>query len=67
MPKVLKSLGWIGAIAMLMVGGGIIIHKVVYLHWLTGLSQGLPVLLSMFVEYFITPVIVSIFVGVVIL
>jgi predicted DNA repair protein MutK len=65
MPKVLKSLGWIGAIAMLMVGGGIIIHKVVYLHWLTGLSQGLPVLLSMFVEYFITPVIVSIFVGVV--
>jgi predicted DNA repair protein MutK len=26
MPKVLKSLGWIGAIAMLMVGGGIIIH-----------------------------------------
>ena len=65
MPKVLKSLGWIGAIAMLMVGGGIIIHKVVYLHWLTGLSQGLPMLLSMFVEYFITPVIVSIFVGVV--
>jgi predicted DNA repair protein MutK len=64
MPKVLKSLGWIGVIAMLMVGGGIIIHNIVYLHWLTELSQGLPVLLSMFVEYFATPVIVSIIVGV---
>jgi predicted DNA repair protein MutK len=63
MPKVLKSLGWIGAIAMLMVGGGIIVHNVVYLHWLTELSQGLPVLLSMFVEYFATPVVVSIVVG----
>jgi predicted DNA repair protein MutK len=27
MPKILKSLGWIGAIAMLMVGGSIIIHN----------------------------------------
>ena len=64
MPKILKSLGWIGAIAMLMVGGSIIIHNVVYLHWLAELSQGLPVLLSVFVEYFVTPVIVSIMTGV---
>jgi len=64
MPKILKSLGWIGAIAMLMVGGSIIIYNVVYLHWLAELSQGLPVLLSVFVEYFVTPVIVSIMTGV---
>ena len=37
-PKVLKSLGWIGAIAMLIVGGGIIIHNVMYLHWLAELN-----------------------------
>ena len=27
MPKVMKALGWIGIVAMLMVGGGIIVFK----------------------------------------
>lgn len=65
MPKILQALGWIGAVAMLMVGGGIIIHNVVYLHWLLDLAQGLPIILSMFVVYFLAPVFVSTIVGVI--
>ncbi|ALE53142.1 hypothetical protein SP60_08060 [Candidatus Thioglobus autotrophicus] len=64
MPKVLKALGWIGAFAMLMVGGTILIHNLGFLHGLTLLGGSLPVLASTLLDFVIIPAIVSIVTGV---
>ncbi len=66
MPKVLKTLGWIGMIAMLMVGGGIIIHNVEFLHFLSHVGQGLPYILPVLMEFFISPVSVALILGAII-
>jgi predicted DNA repair protein MutK len=66
MPKVLKTLGWIGMIAMLMVGGGIIIHNVEFLHFLSYVGQGLPYILPVLMEFFISPVSVALILGAII-
>ena len=63
MPKVLKSLGWIGAVAMLIVGGSIIIHNITYLHGLIHLGSELPSIMPFVLEFFVVPVGVSILVG----
>ena len=63
MPKVLKALGWIGMIAMLMVGGGIIIHNIDILHFLSHLGQELPLFLPIVMEFGIIPILVSIIIG----
>jgi len=67
MPKVLKTLGWIGMIAMLMVGGGIIMHNIDQLHFLSSLGGSLPLLLPLIMEFFITPVTLAIVVGILII
>ena len=63
MPKVLKTLGWIGMIAMLMVGGSILIHNLEFLHGLNQWKDSPPLIISFLVEYFITPVIIAMTVG----
>lgn len=55
MPKVLKSLGWIGMVAMLMVGGSIVIHNIGFLHPLTHLGGELSFAPSLIVQFFIIP------------
>jgi predicted DNA repair protein MutK len=67
MPKVMKALGWIGVIAMLMVGGGILIHNIPFLHGLSNLGASLPLILSALTEYFVTPIIVALIIGVIML
>lgn len=67
MPKVLKTLSWIGMIAMLMVGGGIIMHNIDQLHFLSSLGNSLPLLLPLIMEFFITPVTLAIVVGILII
>ena len=59
----IKSLGWIGAVAMLIVGGSIIIHNITYLHGLIHLGSELPSIMPFVLEFFVVPVGVSILVG----
>jgi predicted DNA repair protein MutK len=66
MPKVMKALGVIGMIAMLMVGGGILIHNLPFLYDVNHLGASLPFILPMAIEYFISPVTVALIVGVMI-
>ncbi len=67
MPIVLKALGTIGMVAMLMVGGGILIHNIEFIHGLNDFGSSLPSILPYVIKFFISPVIVSIVVGVLIL
>ena len=67
MPKVLKTLGWIGMIAMLMVGGSIIMHNIDQLHFLSSFANNLPSILPLLMELFITPVALAIVVGILII
>ncbi len=63
MPKVLKALGWIGMVAMLMVGGSILIHNLEFLHGLNLLSNSLPLIFSTLAEFVIIPGIVAMITG----
>ena len=63
MPKVMKALGFIGMIAMLMVGGGILIHNLPFLHGLDHLGADLPSILPQIMALFTTPVIIALLVG----
>ena len=63
MPKVMKALGFIGMVAMLMVGGGILMHNLPFLHGLANVGRELPSILPMVMEFFITPVSLALVVG----
>lgn len=63
MPKVLKALGFIGMIAMLMVGGGILMHNLPFLHGLDHFGASLPSILPQMMEYFFMPVMIALIVG----
>ena len=63
MPKVMKALGWIGVVAMLMVGGGILLHNLPFLHELNHLGVSLPSVLPIFMEYFVTPITIALSIG----
>ena len=63
MPKVMKIIGVVGVVAMLMVGGGILIHNMESLHGLTHLGQGLPSILPKMIEVFIIPIAVALIAG----
>ncbi len=63
MPKVMKALGFIGMIAMLMVGGGILIHNLPFLHGIENFSESSLPLLPQFMEYFFIPVAISLITG----
>ena len=63
MPKVMKALGLIGMIAMLMVGGGILMHNLPFLHGLDHFGASLPFILAQMMEYFFIPVIIALVVG----
>lgn len=63
MPRVLTSLGWIGMIAMFMVGGGILIHNIPLLHHLIELTAHLPQLLTQITNMFLLPVSISLMAG----
>lgn len=64
MPKVLKALGWIGMIAMLMVGGGIVMHNIPQLHILAEITHNLSSTVQIITDFFIIPVVISITLGV---
>jgi len=63
MPKVLKALGWIGMVAMLMVGGSILIHNLNFLHGLLQWSEPLPLIASLLIEHAVTPIAIAMIVG----
>jgi predicted DNA repair protein MutK len=63
MPKVLKALGFIGMVAMLMVGGGILMHNLPFLHGLDHFWASLPSILPQMIEYFFIPVVIALIVG----
>jgi len=67
MPKVLKALGFIGMIAMLMVGGGILMHNLPFLHGAIHVGSLLPTLLPQVMEFFVVPVSIALIVGVVVI
>lgn len=67
MPKVMKALGWIGVVAMLMVGGGILMHNIPFLHGLIYLGTSLPSILPQLAEYFFIPVVISLIVGLIVI
>jgi predicted DNA repair protein MutK len=63
MPKVMKALGFIGMIAMLMVGGGILIHNLPFLHGFYYLGADLPSIIPQIMALFTPPVIIALLVG----
>ena len=63
MPKLMKVIGIIGMIAMLMVGGGILLHNLPFLHDFVHLGSSLPSLLPQVMELFTTPVITALVAG----
>jgi predicted DNA repair protein MutK len=63
MPKVMKALGIIGMVAMLMVGGGILIHNLPFLHALNTLGSSLPSILPFLLEFAVIPAIVALLLG----
>ena len=63
MPKVLKALGFIGMVAMLMVGGGILMHNLPFLHGLDHFGASLPSILPQMMGYFFIPVMIALIVG----
>jgi predicted DNA repair protein MutK len=66
MPKIMKALGFIGMIAMLMVGGGILMHNLPFLHGFDHLGADLPSILPQIMALFTTPVIAAILTGAII-
>jgi predicted DNA repair protein MutK len=54
-------------VAMLMVGGGILIHNLYFLHGLEYFGSKLPYFLPQFMQFFATPVAVSLAIGAIIL
>jgi len=67
MPKVLKALGLIGMVAMLMVGGSILMHNLPFLHDAIHLGVTLPSILPEVMEFFVMPVSVALLAGVLII
>ena len=67
MPKVMKALGFIGMVAMLMVGGGILMHNLPFLHSLEHLGLELFSSITQIATLFIVPVLIALFTGVFIL
>jgi predicted DNA repair protein MutK len=63
MPKVMNALGFIGMVAMLMVGGGILMHNLPFLHELNHLGVSLPSVLPIFMEYFVIPITIALSMG----
>lgn len=63
MPKIMKSLGFVGMIAMLMVGGGILIHNLPFLHELNNLGASLPFILPDLMNFVLTPMSIALVVG----
>ena len=63
MPKVMKALGWIGVVAMLIVGGSILMHNVPFLHDLINIGASLASVLPVLMEYFVTPVTLALIIG----
>ena len=63
MPKVLKALGFIGMVAMLMVGGGILMHNLPFLHGLDHFGASLPSILPQMMGCFFIPVMIALIVG----
>ena len=62
-PKVMESLSWIGMVAMLIVGGGILIHYVDFLHDINHLYTSLPPIPFQILELFLVPIVIAIVVG----
>jgi predicted DNA repair protein MutK len=60
LPKIVKSLSVIGTLALLLVSGGIFIHKIEYLH---NFLEFLPDILRDFVVGFLVGLIVVLFVN----
>ena len=67
MPKVMNALGFIGMVAMLMVGGGILMHNLPFLHSLEHLGLELFSSITQIATLFIVPVLIALFTGVFIL
>ena len=63
MPKVLKTLGVVGMVAMLMVGGSILMHQLPFLQGVIHFGASLPMLLPEVMEFFILPVSLALTVG----
>jgi len=63
MPKIMKALGFIGMIAMLMVGGGILMHNLPFLHGLDDVGATLPSILPQIMTLFTIPAIIALLVG----
>ncbi|MDY0121436.1 MAG: DUF808 family protein [Sulfurimonas sp.] len=60
MPKIIKTLGYIGTVAMLLVGGGILAHNVEFIHHL--MLESIPALLQeLFIGLFVGVILVAIF------
>lgn len=57
MPRVLKTLSWIGAIAMLMVGGSILMHNIAVLDVLSYVNLSLNSILVVILKYAVLPII----------
>jgi predicted DNA repair protein MutK len=64
MPKVMNALGFIGMVAMLMVGGGILMHNLPFLHSLEHLGLELFSSITQIATLFIVPVLIALFTGV---
>jgi predicted DNA repair protein MutK len=64
MPKVMRIIGVIGVVAMLMVGGGILIHNVSFLHGFDNFGAELPSVLPQIMSLFIMPIVISLLTGV---
>ncbi len=62
-PKVMESLSWIGMVAMLIVGGGILIHYVDFLHDINHLYTSLPPIPFQILELFLVPIVIAMVVG----
>jgi len=64
MPKVMRIIGVIGVVAMLMVGGGILIHNVSFLHGFHNFGAELPSVLPKIMSLFTMPIVISLLTGV---
>jgi len=60
----MRMVSWIGMVAMLMVGGGILIHNLSFLNEYKHIGGLLPLILPILVEYFATPIVIALIIGV---
>jgi predicted DNA repair protein MutK len=67
MPKLMKAIGIIGMIAMLMVGGGILLHNLPFLHSVIHFGSSFPSIIPQIMELFATPVSVALIAGMLIM